>query len=206
MLKHILRRMHPKNKALLLLVLCFLFGAGVGYSLHSPQAQSLSAWGPVRTPPGEYKMIRPLLACDFPYDESNERMRILKSQLNSDIFQAQKSDSLIHASVYVRSMNTGGSLGIGETELYNPASMFKVVLMMTYARMSKFRPYLFEKKLTMTEGILRQGDEDRRQQDHGGEKCQRKRALFQRAFSILQSNARSADRRSHGAGCGNPDI
>ena len=157
MLDNLRGRMHPKHKALLLLALCFLLGAGVGYSLHT-QGTTDKVWGPVRAPHGEYKMIQPLLACDFPDDNSDGRMQSLKSALKLDIQHEEDSKKTIHASVYVRSMNSGESAGIGEKERYDPASMFKVVLMMAYARIAEAHPELLDKKLTMTNTVLHEGD------------------------------------------------
>lgn len=111
-------------------------------------------------PQGEYHLIRPLLACDFPYDEMDERARKLKSVLTTDIKRAQSTHSSIDASVYIRSMNAGDSVDIEATKLYDPASVFKVVLMMTYARMSESHPDLFDRKLVMSEAIYHQGDID----------------------------------------------
>lgn len=145
--------MHPRNKALLLLVLCFSSGGIVGYVLHAPSGISDPTWGPIRAPHGEYKMIQPLLACDFPSDVTSNQLHVLKTQLENDISDAAKNDKSINASVYLRPVNSGGSLGINEEKLYNPASMFKVVLMMTYARIAETHPDLFDKKLTMTDAI-----------------------------------------------------
>ncbi len=157
MLKRQLTRMHPKHKAQLLLALCFIAGGVVGFNIHPNSPSRSGALGPVRIAHKEYKMIQPLLACDFPYDESNENLSKLKSQLENDILNAQKRGDIQSASVYLQTLNTGDSIGLNEHELFNPASMFKVVLMITYARVSETHPDLFEKKLTMTDVILREG-------------------------------------------------
>lgn len=158
MLWYLRKRLHPKQKALLLLALCFLAGGGVGYALHGTPSITDPVWGPVRAPHGEYRMIQPLLACDFPDNDADERMRSLKTQFERDIERSQDSKKTISASVYLRSMNSGESLGINEEKRYDPASMFKVVLMMTYAHMAESHPDLFDRKLIMTDEIYHQGD------------------------------------------------
>lgn len=142
----------PRNVAVLLLG--FTLGGVLGYLLHSERVKSDATWGPVRTAIGQYRLVQPLLACDFPYDASDERMSKLKSQLEGDISTAYKKKDASAASVYLRTMNSGGVVGINENIAYDPASMVKVVLMMTYVRVAELHPDILTKQLTMTEELL----------------------------------------------------
>jgi beta-lactamase class A len=155
------RSLREPKGAIMLLGLCFLMGGILGYLLHPERVPTDATWGPIRTPLGEYRMIQPLLACDFPFDESNEKLKALKSKLQSEIKDAQKRNAASDVSVYIRTMNSGGVMGINENTLYDPASMIKVVLMMTYARVAEDHPDLFTKQLTMTNNILHEGDGER---------------------------------------------
>lgn len=102
------------------------------------------SFGIVEIRKGGYQFISPLLDC---YAVSPPGLRTLKrieEQLNDYIQQAKASGLASQISVYYRDMSNGPWLGIGEEELYAPASLLKLpifIACLKYAQMYPDYPF-----------------------------------------------------------------
>lgn len=92
-----------------------------------------------------YKFTHPILLVDLP--EESERYNALKSQLNSLISQQQQQGMISSASVFFKEFSQGGWFEINGNSPYNPGSLVKMAIMITYFKESEEKPGLLEKKL-----------------------------------------------------------
>ena len=78
-----------------------------------------------------YKYVDPLLTCDNGNSPQSHNYA-LESQLKSISDDEISRGNAKNISVYLRQLNTGEWAGIDEDHLYDPASLLKIVLMITY--------------------------------------------------------------------------
>lgn len=109
-----------------------------------------------------YKHIRPLLFAERACESDNYYQ--LKKQI-SDMIDNYKADgSLASASVYVRIFKNGEWISINEDEKFDPASMMKVPILITWLRMDEDHPGTLDKVLTLSGEVS-----NMKQQAFGGE-------------------------------------
>jgi beta-lactamase class A len=98
-------------------------------------------------PSSTNQLISPLLltelSCSTPEYDS------LKSEISNYIIEQQKSGVLTCASVYMKELLTGRWFGINGNQKYNPGSLMKVAIMMTYLKQSETDPSLLDKQFTL---------------------------------------------------------
>jgi len=98
----------------------------------------------------QYKYINPLLECesniggDFIPDS-------LKNEINSYIDSKKQDNTITEASIYFRDLNNGPWLGINEKELFTPASLVKVPMMMLYFKKAETDHEILNTKLKVTD-------------------------------------------------------
>lgn len=96
----------------------------------------------------QYQYINPLLEC-----ESNIGGEFipdsLKSEINSYIESKEHDRTITEASIYFRDLNNGPWLGIKEKELFTPASLVKVPMMMLYFKKAETNQNILNTKLTV---------------------------------------------------------
>lgn len=114
---------------------------GIAFYTWSPAAQSgHHDTRPVRQ--GGFSYINPLLECDIESEKESAPAEIikLKTKVYQSIAYGVISDDIEHASVYFRDLNNGPWFGIDEKELFTPASLLKVPLMMAYLKKAESNP------------------------------------------------------------------
>lgn len=99
-----------------------------------------------------YQFINPLLECDSGNAIStNKNLSGLKKDLTTILNQEIDKKNITFGAIYYRDLNNGPWLGINETELFSPASLIKVPLMIAYYKLSESDPTLLEKTITNTD-------------------------------------------------------
>lgn len=94
---------------------------------------------------GNYKYIHPLLAAE-PECES-EKYAPVKNEINSYIESERQDGKLTDVSVYLRDFRQGEWMVISPTRRYEPGSLLKVSVLVTYLRMAENDPGLLNKEL-----------------------------------------------------------
>lgn len=143
---------------LILILIVLIIGVGIGYfwGISNEQAilnKKLSMIRPIRESNIEYKFIDPLLAYIIPSADQETGLSLLKSKINNLIDNNKKNNNLSDASVFFYDLNRGRWIGVNESEKYNPASIFKVVIMVSYFKESQKSPDILEKYLVYTKEI-----------------------------------------------------
>lgn len=99
-----------------------------------------------------YHFINPLLECDSGSALStNKNLNGLKKQLTDIINQETDKKNITFGAVYYRDLNNGPWIGVNENELFSPASLIKVPLMIAYYKLSESDPSILQKTLTNTD-------------------------------------------------------
>ena len=99
----------------------------------------------------DYQFTHPLLLTDR-MEESKDMMG-LKNEISLMINQWKSSGQITSASVYVRSLNDNKWISINPDVTFNPGSLIKVPIMMTYLREAEKNPSLLNKKLTLDPSV-----------------------------------------------------
>lgn len=92
-----------------------------------------------------YNYVNPLLECDI-YN-SNMVRRGLIYDMKLEIEKRLDDKKLITASVYFRDLNNGPWVGVNEKELFTPASLMKVPMMIAFYKNLEANPRLLDKKI-----------------------------------------------------------
>ena len=145
--------------SLLLLLLSFFT---IGYFLHSEnktnkiqaaetnhEAISYGSCATI-TRLKDTSLIRPLLLVDISNDENIAQ---IETKILNYVEHKKQEGIISTASVYLSDLNTGYHFEINPQELYDPASLMKVPLLMIYLKEAENNPgllkqrYLFDKKI-----------------------------------------------------------
>lgn len=102
---------------------------------------------PIRFNNPSYKFVNPLLAYTIPSAEQDPKWADLKRNI-SETIDSESKGKLEKVSVFVSGLNQGRWIGVNENELYPPASMFKMIIMMIYLRGEQENAGLLNKKMT----------------------------------------------------------
>lgn len=101
--------------------------------------------------PGHYRFINPLLECDVGRFSNYLNHDDLKILLTDQIKNLEAKSSVSHVSLYYRDLNNGPWLGINENDLFSPASLVKVPLLITYYKVAESSPDILNTELTIGE-------------------------------------------------------
>jgi len=107
---------------------CVAIGVALGYALFGQTPQGSSSV----TRQGGYNFINPLLSCDINEDVPDSKFDSLRQSLTQLINQDKDNGYATRISIYFRDMNTGNWTGVGENDVYIPASLLKVPVMIAY--------------------------------------------------------------------------
>lgn len=137
----------------------------VGFVAGSISTWAYMAWldSGTYTPPlrikGEYPLVSPLLACQVSSRNSLPENKSLEQKLSYAISSNQKAGKISEASVYLLQFDTGIWAGVNEDELYAPASMNKVPLLIAYLVLAHEQPSILQKEV-LYKGPLHSGDDE----------------------------------------------
>ena len=142
-----------KSSLPLYLVIILICGAFAGGKLILGEKQAATTQVKVENCPGtmqqirleDYEFVHPLLLTDVP--EESESLNEIKSKVLSYINQAQSSAQADEVSVYFRRLNNGAYFCINPNTTYNPASMIKIVYLITYIKMIEKNPAVINQKI-----------------------------------------------------------
>ena len=144
------------NKSLSVIII-FLFGFAGGlsafyifYQNHPPKIQEQNQETTREIRQGGYQFINPLLECESDSGLESKNLQNFKSQVQKIVDQKLRDKIASHISVYFRDLNNGPWFGIKEDENFDPASLLKVPVMITYLKEAENDPAILEKKLIFT--------------------------------------------------------
>ena len=86
---------------------------------------------------GDYQLINPLLECDFYDGFKLKPLNQLKAKLENYITSKLADNSISDIGVYIRDLNNGPWIGINEDLKFDPASLYKVPIMISYLKFAE---------------------------------------------------------------------
>lgn len=132
------------------IALCAAIFFAAGMSYQSSKATVNSGSELFSREVGMYKYISPLLDCGYPSDKTPIEMRaVIDEQIAAEI----DGGNISYASVYFRDLNNGPWVGVNSRELFSPASLMKVPVMIAYLRWTMVEPEVLEEKIVATDVV-----------------------------------------------------
>lgn len=130
-------------------VACFI--AGIFFSQIWASSTPKVVNDALRAGKGTYTYINPLLLCRI--DENGEFSEFfpLKKEIERITSTAQNSGTIISGSVYFRDLLNGRWTGVHENDLYSPASLLKVPILIAYLKASEKDPNLLSERTLYTQ-------------------------------------------------------
>lgn len=116
---------------------------------HDPVPAQSALGHPLRAE-GNYTYVKPLLACDVGVTLESPELDALQAELDHAVEQATFEKRITDASVFVRELDSGIWTSVHADKQYEPASLFKVPILMAYLKQSRSQPDLLEQKITVT--------------------------------------------------------
>lgn len=133
--------------ALFLSLSLFFLGFWLSKLLESPHLFPIIK--EARNPQG-YQFINPLLDCDNVNMDTKPNMLNLRKAI-SEIIEREKANKKVSLiSVYYRDLNNGPWFGLNEHELFSPASLIKVPMLIIYYKMTESDQSILKKVIVNT--------------------------------------------------------
>ena len=123
----------------------FVAGALIARKYESSKISDASTV--LRAGKGVYNYIDPLLLCQNYEDGEFPKLAPLKKEIQQVTEAARKKGTIIDGSVYFRDLQSGQWTGVNEEELYAPASLLKVPILIAYLKAAEKEEGLFEETL-----------------------------------------------------------
>lgn len=93
----------------------------------------------------DYELIHPLLLTDV--TEQSEALRSIQTDISHYIDGVKSSQKADDISVYFRRLDNGAWFAINPNSTFNPASMIKIVYLITYMKMAEKNPLVLNKTI-----------------------------------------------------------
>lgn len=133
---------------------CCVLGAGIllgcvaGVLLFS--APSVDGGHALRVADPAYPLIKPLLACNIDSTAPSLAYDALQAALKDEIGRATTRGDISRAGVYVRNLSNGLWTSVNGDDEFYPASLMKIVTLITYLRSADSDPTILDKQITVT--------------------------------------------------------
>jgi beta-lactamase class A len=101
-----------------------------------------------------YVFTNPILDCEN--NNQGDESVISSKNLNDKVLQLKSKYSLTHISLYFRDLNNGPWIGINEKEIFSPASLLKVPILIAFLRESERDPSILYKKVLISPSDINQ--------------------------------------------------
>lgn len=147
-----------KRTTRLLYAFCFIAGIAAGVvvtrALDQAKEEALYHRSKDRRMSGAagLRLTNPLLEC---CEDCVPRTNLngVKPRLKVFIQRCLETGEANKVAVYIRDLNNGPWVGINEKELFSPASLLKIPVMMTYLRMADRNPAVLQRKIFTSEPV-----------------------------------------------------
>lgn len=128
----------PFSITAIILLIIFLSGGAIGFSLYpkvkqSDKNQVNDVSNSIRQT-GQYKYINPLLDCEHDLSMGSYNVSSIESVTSGLIKKLQEEKKAQSIAVYYRDLNNGPWFGINEEENFAPASLLKVSVLIAYLK------------------------------------------------------------------------
>ncbi|MFY8020701.1 MAG: serine hydrolase [Bacteroidia bacterium] len=105
-------------------------------------------------------LVNPMLQCTDGLNLNMKELKTFRPKLDEYLSDLKKKNPEIHISYYFRDLNNGLWIGIEEKELFSPASLMKIPVMIAVLKRSELDPIFMENKIQYDTTLLDKIDED----------------------------------------------
>ncbi|MBI3633015.1 MAG: serine hydrolase [Candidatus Vogelbacteria bacterium] len=136
-------------------IVTFGLGLLVGISVHwmaSYSKPDTNYTGPLREKTS-YKLIQPLLACQISNNKNFRKESVVEDGIQSVVDNIHHLGLAKDVSVYFQNFNNGHWTGVNEDELYAPASLNKVSLLIAFLKQAEVNPSILDQKVKFAGAI-----------------------------------------------------
>jgi len=136
---YVKNKIHLKPALMMLGV--FIAGIALGLAGGSRMASSTIKHSHLHSPSGRYRFTNPLLDCDIASEKLDiKEFRPFKHKVKELVDRKLAAGDVSTVSIYLRNLDNGASFGVNTKELYSPASLLKVPLMMAWLKRAERDP------------------------------------------------------------------
>jgi len=137
-----------RNSYLFSLLLIFSIGISLGIAstlfIKTVTDSSLTRVSFVEKRQSGYTFINPLLECEYFNDKDIVLTKNISKEVKKSVELFTSQPELLNISVYYKNLNSGYSFEINSDEIYSPASLFKVPLMIAILKEAQTNPLLMQ--------------------------------------------------------------
>jgi beta-lactamase class A len=105
-------------------------------------------------------LVNPMLPCIQEMKLNMKELKSFRPALDSYLAKIQIQNPEIHISYYFRDLNNGLWIGVEEKELFSPASLMKIPVMIAVLKKSETEPTFIDNKIQYDTTLLDKIDED----------------------------------------------
>jgi len=142
----------------------FIFGSAIfflcigfyGGYIYRPRGKAIASQLRLN---GNYTFINPLLLSDASELKDSREFTSLKSKAQELLEKHKSSGDATQTSLYFRDLNGGRWFGVGENDIYAPASMLKVPTMIAFYKLAETNPKILSAVVTYKGGADENKDE-----------------------------------------------
>lgn len=127
-------------------VITGLLGLGAGWLIGETD-KGTDHYRPFREENSQYSFINPLLFVDVSEDIAFPKFTALKERITEYAKKAEASDDIENVSIYFRNLDTSQWVAVNKDEKFAPASMLKVITLITVLRASESNPELLSRRV-----------------------------------------------------------
>ena len=140
-------------KILVIFALGTVLGFNYARKIDNKKITDISNFRPLLANQSDFKLIQPLLTYRIPKSLAADAYAKFFGLISAEVKKGEASGELINASVYFRDLKQGRWTGINEQDKYEPASLLKVVIMISYFKQAENNPKLFSEEFSYTQAI-----------------------------------------------------
>ncbi|MFY8108473.1 MAG: serine hydrolase [Bacteroidia bacterium] len=105
-------------------------------------------------------LVNPMLPCVEQLKLNMKELKTFRPKLDTYLEQIHKQYPEIHISYYFRDLNNGLWIGVEEKELFSPASLMKIPVMIAVLKRTEVEPLFMDNKIQYDTTLLDKIDED----------------------------------------------
>ncbi len=137
-----------KTQKVLVPLAIFVVGLISGYAIAQAQDPAIPIRN-IREESADYTFINPLLFVKIPENQSFPEYAPLKEKLSEYVEDALNQATVSDMSVYFRNLKKSQWISINPEETFSPASMLKVITLITVLRVVEANPSLMTEKVVL---------------------------------------------------------
>lgn len=99
-----------------------------------------------------YRFTNPLLACDIVQETKSPQLKKIRSTIDHIVEDSSSREDVKRVSIYFRDLTTGEWTGVNENDLYAPASLLKIPVLIAYLKEGSINPTTLDKKIVYMGG------------------------------------------------------